>query len=77
MEPLMLFAILTMGVFVLFYWRENKTLNVKKTDESSNTARDIVENTFDAETEDIDQAVASDNAEDQLADMINRRGGPL
>ena len=78
MEPFVLFMLMAVGVLVFMFWHQRRAWkDIPKPDAGYTIATDGVERTFEATTDDIDQALNADDAEDQIADMINRRGGPL
>ena len=81
MEPFVLLIVLSLAGLLFFFWHQRKMWKeITKTDEGDEgftIAQEVVEKTFHEKTEDIDQALNATDPEGQLADMINRRSGPL
>ena len=76
-----LYIMLIMSVIVnigAVYWYQRRAwANIPKPDGGYAIATDVVERTFEAKTEDIEQAVTADEPEEELANIINLKGGPL
>ena len=76
-----LYIMILMSVIVIIgavYWYQRRAWkNVPKPDNGYVVATDVVERTFQAKTEDIEQAVTADEPEEELANIINLKGGPL
>ena len=79
MEPYMLFILVAVGVVAFIYWHQRKSSRPvqEPPDEGFTIATDIVDREFAEKTEDIDQALSASEAESELANILNRRRGPL